>query len=180
MAEVKGKYITLACRLLETKPQAKEAALQSVKKLTGSEYSDLAPEGWYSAEVLESIFKAIRDHSTPITANASIKLIGQKIFPTLDQTVGLPKHLKTPLDFLKYDSESFKNDHRGSDVKQRKIIEAKEGKVILEATSPGYDCTLNEGVFAGILKMCGVDNGEVRQTKCIKKGDQVCEYLITW
>ena len=27
MADVKGKYITMACTLLETKPQAKEAAL---------------------------------------------------------------------------------------------------------------------------------------------------------
>ena len=165
---------------METKPQAKEAALQGVKKLSGKEYNELDPEGWYSSEVLESIFQSIREHSNPIAANASIKLIGQKIFPTLDQTVGLPKHLKTPLDFLKYDSESFKNDHRGSDVKPRKIIEAKEGRVLIEAMSPGYDCTLNEGVYLGILKMCNINTGDVTQTKCIKKGDQVCEYLIKW
>jgi len=180
MAEVKGKYITMACKLLETKPQAKEAALQGVKKLTGRLYDELEPEGWYSAGVLESIFKSIREYSSPIAANASIKLIGQKIFPTIDQTVGLPKHLKTPLDFLKYDSQSFINDHRGSDVIPRKIIEAKEGKVIMEAMSPGYDCTLNEGVFLGILKICNINTGDVTQTKCIKKGDQVCEFVIKW
>ncbi len=180
MADVKGKYITMACRLLETKPEAKKAALQSVKNLTGKEYNELDQEGWYDGKVLESIFQAIREYSTPIIANAAIKLIGQKIFPSIDQTVGLPKHLKTPLDFIKYDIESFKNDHRGSDVKQRKIIEAQEGKVLMEATSPGYDCTLIEGVFLGILNMCGVKNKEVIQTKCVKKGDQDCVYLIKW
>ena len=180
MADVKGKYITMACRLLETKPEAKKAALQNVKKLTGKEYNELDQEGWYDAKVLESIFQAIRVHSTPIIANAAIKLIGQKIFPTIERTVGLPKHLKTPLDFLKYDIESFKNDHRGSGVKPRKIIEAQEGKVIMEATSPGYDCTLIEGVFLGMLDICGVKNKEVTQTKCIRKGDQDCVYLITW
>ena len=180
MADVKGKYISMACTLLETKPQAKEAALQNVKKLTGKEYNDLEPEGWYDVKVLESIFQVIRQQSTQITANASIKLIGQKIFPTIQKTVGLPKHLKTPLDFFKFDVESFKNDHRGSDVKERKIIEAKEGKVIMEATSPGYDCTLTEGVYLGILNMCGVKNGEVIQTKCLKKGDRDCEFLIKW
>lgn len=180
MADVKGKFITMACTLLETKPQAKEAALQSVKKLTGKEYKELEPDGWYDAKVLESIFQAIREHSNPIAANASIKLIGQKIFPTIEKTVGLPKHLKTPIDFFKFDAQSFKNDHRGSDVKQRRIIEVQEGRVVMEATSPGYDCTLIEGVYLGMLKLCGIINGEVTQTKCVKKGDQDCEFLITW
>ena len=180
MAQVKGKFITLACTLLETKPGAKKAALQSVKDLTGKEYNELEPEGWYDAKVHDSIFQALRKHSTPIIANASIKLIGQKTFPTIKQTIGFPTYLKTPIDFLKYEVETFKNDHRGSDVIPRKIIEAREGKLIMEATSPGYDCTLVEGVYLGILDMCGVEKGNVTQTKCVKKGDHVCEYLITW
>lgn len=180
MAEIRGKFITMACELLETKPQAKEVALQSIKKLTGKDYKDLEPEGWYDTKVIESIYHALRETTTPIIANAGIKLIGQKIFPTIKKTVGFPGRLKTPLDFIKYETETYKNDHRGSDVKQRKIIEAHEGKVVMEATSPGYDCTLVEGVFLGILDMCGVNKKQVTQTKCVKKGDQDCEYLITW
>ncbi|MDC7124708.1 MAG: hypothetical protein PQJ46_04025, partial [Spirochaetales bacterium] len=85
-----------------------------------------------------------------------------------------------PLDFIKFEAEGFKNEHRGSDVVPRKIIEAKEGKVLIEAMSPGYDCLLIEGVYLGILDMCNVSNKEVMQTKCVKRGDPVCEYLIRW
>jgi len=180
MASIKGKYITLACSLLQTKPQAKEAALKAVKNLTGKEYKDLAPESFYDTKVMEAVFKAIRDNSPAILAKAAIKLIGQRIYPTMEQTVGLPKHLKTPLDFIKFEADGFKSDHRGSDVKPRKIIEAVDGKVVMEATSPGYDCTLIEGVYLGILDMCGVGSKEVMQTKCVKKGDPVCEYMIRW
>lgn len=180
MAEILGKYITMACALLETKPQAKEAALQNVKKLTGKEYNELEPEGWYEAKIAESIYQAIRENTTSIIADASIKLIGQKIFPTIEKTVGFPDHLNTPLDFVKYEAETFKKDHRGSDVKQRNIIESQDGKVIIEATPPGYDCMITEGVYMGILNMCGVKNKQVTQTKCIKKGDPGCEFLIKW
>lgn len=44
----------------------------------------------------------------------------------------------------------------------------------MEASSPGYDCTLIEGVYSGMLNMCGVNKGEVTQTKCVKKDDQDC------
>jgi len=180
MADIRGKYITLACSLLQTKPQAKDAALKAVKNLTGKDYKDLEPEGWYSTKVMEAVFQAIRDNSPSILAKAAIKLIGQRVYPTMEQTVGLPKTLQTPLDFIKFEAQGFKNDHRGGDVKPRKIIEAKEGKVLMEALSPGYDCTLIEGVYLGILDMCGVGSKEVVQTKCIKKGDSVCEYMIRW
>jgi hypothetical protein len=180
MADVRGKYITLACSLLETKPEAKEAALSIVKEATGKDFMDLDPEGWYDTKIFDGVFQAIRNNSSPLLANASIKLIGQGVYPTFEKTQGLPKTLRTPLDFVRFEAEGFLISHRGSDVKPRKILSATEGNLVMEATSPGYDCTLIEGVYLGILDMCNVDHKSVRQTKCVKKGDDVCEYLITW
>lgn len=180
MADVKGKFITLACSLLMTKPKAQEIASKTVKEQTGKDYTELEPEEWYDTKILNAVYQAIRDNSSSILADAAIKFIGQKVYPTIEKTTGLPKDLKTPLDFIKYEAEGFKLNHRGADVKPRKILEAKEGKVLIQATSPGYDCTLIEGVYEGILKMCGVQDKEVIQTKCVKKGDPDCEYLITW
>jgi hypothetical protein len=180
MAEIKGKFITLACSLLETKPEAKTKALGAVKTATGKEYNQLDPEGWYKTSILESVFKAIESVTPTIIASASIKLIGRNVYPTIDKTRGLPKTLKIPLDFFKYEAESFKIDHRGGDVIPRKIIQASDGKVVIEAKSPGYNCLLIEGVYLGILEMCGIRNGKVRQEKCVKKGDPTCIYHITW
>jgi len=40
MAQVKRKFIMLSCSLLETKPNAKTAALKAVKTMTEKEYKD--------------------------------------------------------------------------------------------------------------------------------------------
>ncbi len=52
--------------------------------------------------------------------------------------------------------------------------------MVVEAPSPGYNCSFIEGVFDGILIMCGIRLGEVTQTRCVKKGHGTCEYHIRW
>ncbi len=123
MAEIKGKFVMLACSLLETKPEAKAQALANVKRLTGSEWNELDPEGWYDTKVLNSVFEAIEGTSSPILAWAAIKVIGQNVYPTIEKTVGLPKSLKTPLDFVKFEAEGFLANHRGADVIPRQNSE---------------------------------------------------------
>ncbi len=180
MAEMRGKFITLACSLLETKPEAKAAALSSVKLMTGKEWNELDPEGWYDTKVLESVFKAITDHTSPLLGWAAIKVIGRRVYPTIQSTVGLPPHLTTPVEFVKFEAQGFRDNHRGPDVIPRKIIKAEPGMVVMEAPSPGYSCSFIEGVFEGILNMCDIRNGKVKQSRCINKGDSTCEYVITW
>lgn len=180
MAEIKGKFILLACSLLETKPEAKSQALANVRRLTGREWNELDPEGWYDTKVINSVFEAIEANASPILAWAAIKVIGQNVYPTIERTVGLPKTLQTPLDFVKFEAEGFMANHRGPDVTPRKIVSAEPGSVVVEAPSPGYNCSFIEGVFDGILIMCGIRNGEVTQTRCVKKGHPTCEYHIRW
>ena len=180
MAEIRGKFITLACSLLESKPEAKRIATESVKRLTGQEWNELDQEGWYDTKVLSAVFEAIGANTSPILAWAALKVIGQNVYPTIDKTVGLPKTLKTPLDFVKFEAEGFMANHRGADVIPRRIISAEPGSVVIEAPSPGYDCSFIEGVFDGILIMCGIRNGDVSQTRCVKKGHGTCEYHIRW
>ncbi len=180
MAEIKGRFITLACSLLETKPEAKAAALSSVKQMTGKEWNELDAEGWYDTEVLQSVFQAIMDHTSAVRGWAAIKVIGRKVYPTIQRTVGLPSHLSTPLDFLEFAAERFLESHRGDDVVPRKVIAADPGRVVVDAVSPGYSCALTEGVYEGILIMCNIRNGKVTQSRCVAKGDPTCEYVITW
>jgi hypothetical protein len=181
MTSVKGKFITLACSLLESKQDVKEKVIKKVQEMTGKNFKDLAPESWVDTKVLQAIFKTIEENTNALNARASIKLIGSKVYPTIEKTTGLPKEkIKTPLDFVKFEAQGFLMNHHGSDVKPRKIKEAVNGKVVVEATSPGYDCVFIEGVYLGILKMCNVSNESVIQGKCIKKGDPVCEYHISW
>ncbi|MFH0824546.1 MAG: hypothetical protein V2B18_17470 [Pseudomonadota bacterium] len=180
MAEIKGNIIMLACSLLETKPEAKTAALSSVKQMTGKEWDQLDPNGWYDTKVLQMVFQAIVDNTSSLRGWAAIKVIGRKVFPTVHKRAGLPPSLTTPLDFFQYSVQSYRENHRGSDVIQRKIIKAEPGMVVIDAPSPGYSCALAEGIYEGILMMCDVRNGQVKQSRCVTKGDPTCEYVISW
>jgi hypothetical protein len=77
------------------------------------------------------------------------------------------------LDFIKFEAEGFLSNHQGKDVIPRKFIKAEEGEVVVKAPAPGYNEKLYEGVFLGILKMCGVENGKV-----VNVGDST--FHITW
>ena len=180
MAEVKGKFITLACDLIKSKPEARQAAIDAVRKLTGKDPYELDPEGWYNTKVFDAVFTAIETSAAGIMGWAAIKVIGQLVYPTIKTTAGLPPHLKTPLDFVTFEADGFLQNHRGSDVIPRKFVTTEDGNIVVDAPSPGYNCTLIEGVFEGILHICGIGDGVVKQTQCVKRGDPTCVYHITW
>jgi|GEM_PF-560430 len=179
MAEVKGKFITLACDLIKSKPVARQAAVDSIIGLTGKGPYELDPEGWYDTKVFQAVFGAIEANTEGIMGWAAIKVIGQLVYPTIKATVGLPPELRTPLDFIRFEADGFMLNHRGPDVVPRKFIKTDERDVVVAASSPGYDCTLIEGVFEGILHVCNLD-GRAKQIQCVKKGDSTCVYHITW
>lgn len=180
MAEVKGKFITVACSLLSLSQEAKSEALKTIRDLTGVEWDNLTPEGWYDASVLQAVISSTEKHCGTVTGQAIIKVMGKQIYPTIARTDGFPSTLETPLDWLKSEGQTFANDHRGSDVVPRKFLVTEPGHVVVEAVPAGYDCILTEGVFEGILDMCHVKPYQVIQKRCVKKGDTVCEYDITW
>jgi hypothetical protein len=180
MAKLKGKFITLACSFLELNPEAKKEALDSIKRLTGVEWKQLTPEEWYDTSVIETVFQVIEKHYGDLMGWSAIKVIGRRIYPTIAKTVGFPVSLKTPLDWLRWEGKSFLDDHQGKDVVPRKFLTTDPEHVVVEAISPGYTCILIEGVYEGILEMCGIKQYKVIQTRCVKKGDPVCEYDITW
>jgi hypothetical protein len=103
-----------------------------------------------------------------------------KIYPSIKTAGGLPPALNRPLDLIKFEAEGFLAHHRGADVKPRKFIKAVEHDVVVEAPAPGYNSRLYEGVFLGILEMCGVMTGKVEQTRCQEKGDNTSEFHIMW
>ena len=180
MAEVKGKFIMLACDLIKSKPVAREAAIAAVNRMTGRDPSALDPEGWYDTSVFDAVFSAVEDNHKGIMGWAAIVVIGQLVYPTIKATAGLPDFHDDPVEFIKFEAEGFLANHRGAEVVPRKFIKAEQGHVIVEAPSPGYNCALIEGVFDGILKMCHIHDAVVKQTKCVKRGDPTCEYNIKW
>jgi hypothetical protein len=181
MAQIKGKFINMVVNFISSRSDIQEKARQGVKSLTGQLPSELEPEGWYDAKVINSVFETIRSNTDNVSADIMIQVAGMEIFYVIKETVDLPPGLDTALDWFKFEAESFSADHKGPDVIPRKFIKAEEGHVVIEAPSPGYDCTLIEGCYMGILRMNKQYDGKVKQTKCVKKnGDSTCVFDIRW
>jgi hypothetical protein len=107
MATSKGKFVKMAYSILELNPEAQKEALQNIKRLTGEEYEQLDPEGWYDTSVIESIFQVAEKHYGTLMAWATIKTMGRRVFPTIKKTVGFPKELRTPLDWIKWEGHTL-------------------------------------------------------------------------
>jgi len=174
MADIKGKFITLCGELMSVyKDKLKEADDVLFKK-TGLHYNELDPEDFYDTKILRMFMDKYAEGS--ITKEKALITLWTGVYPLIKRTVGFPDYVKTPLDLLKYEMDGYLANHRGSDIKPRKLVEAVDGKVVICAPAPGYSQKFYEGVYLGILKMFGVKNRNVVMTK----GAPDFEYTITW
>lgn len=171
MAEVKGKFISLSVNLMSLYPEAQKQANEYLKEKTGKDAKGLDLEGWYDTKDYDYLMNLYASVSR--TGIKALVTLGKNVYPTIKRTVGLPEHLKTPLDFIKFEADGFLMNHRGLDVLPRKFIKVAEGEVIMKAVAPGYNEKLYEGVFLGILEMIGIKTGKVENL-----GDSVLK--ITW
>ena len=178
MAEVKGKFIVLAARLMSLYVVKLMEADGVLFKKMGRHWNELEPEGWYDTALFDLFIEAYAKAS-PLGEEA-IVAIGKGVYPKIKKTVGLPTHLKTPLDFIKYEAEGFLANHRGADIVPRTFVLVEDRHVVVEARAPGYSAKLYEGVFLGILEMCGVKTGKIVQTKSTKRSDTTDEFDIRW
>ena len=169
MAQVKGKFIKMTGFLML--PAEIKLANEYLLKELGVTHKDLKDEEWYDTAYFDNFMRICAENSS--MKDKIYVTIGKKVYPTIKRTVGMPPHLSTPLDFIKFEAEGFLMNHQGVDVVPRKIIKAIDKEVIMEAKAPGYNSKLYEGVWLGILEMCGITNGKVENT-----GNDV--FKITW
>ena len=178
MAEVKGRFITLTGTLMSPWPRQLDQADTLLMAKCGKRWNELDPEGWYDTSSCGVFMDAYAKAS--VAGDRALVTLGRNIYPAIKQAGGLPRQLQAPLDCIRYEAEDFLASHRGTDVKPRKFIKAVEHDVVVEAPAPGYNSRLYEGVFLGILALCGATTGKVEQTKRQEKGDPTSEFHIVW
>lgn len=178
MAEIKGKFIVLAARLMSLYVVKLMEADEVLFKKTGRHWNELDPEGWYDTALFDLFINAYAKAS-PLGEEA-IVAIGKGVYPKIKKTVGLPANLKTPLDFTRYEAKGFLDNHRGTDIVPRTFVLVQDRHVIVKAPAPGYSAKLYEGVYLGILEMCGIKTGKVIQSKSTTRGDDTDAFDIRW
>ena len=174
MAETKGKLIILCGRLMVLYKDSLKEADNELFKRVGLHYNELDPEGWYDTKLFALFIDKYAEAS--ITKENAIITLGKSMYPQIKRMGGLPNHIKTPIDLLKYSVETFLKNHRGREVRPKKLVEAINGRVVIHGTNPYFSQKLCKGVYLGILGMYNVKNPKV----VITKGFPNVEYIITW
>lgn len=177
MSEVKGKFIILAGHLMALYSKQLTDADNMLYAKTGKHYKELDPEGWYDTKWIKLFLDKYAEGS--ISGDNALIKFGRRIYPTIK--LQLPPHLKTVLDYLKFESEGFTQAHKGPDVKPRKILKAVNGEFIVQTNVPDWhNLKLYEGVFLGILEMCGEKNGKVIKKTIQDSKPNIVEFRIIW
>jgi hypothetical protein len=63
MAQVKGKFITLACSLMSAYPLALSTVNKSLQDVIGKGWNDLDPENWYDTKIFHDVMTAYANAS---------------------------------------------------------------------------------------------------------------------
>lgn len=164
--EIKGQFITTLCNLLETSPEVKVAAFEHVKQVTGKSYDKLDPQGWYPIRASTGILEMISKEYTPVLTRVRFKTMGSNVYPTMKAHGGIPADVNTPGKLMRFEAEGYMKSHRGAEVVPHKILKDAPNEFIVQVDLlPGTPSAMYEGVYLGILKMCGISSGIVRVTE---------------
>ena len=131
MPQVKGKFITMAGLLMSIYEEQQKKADDMLYQKLGKHFKELDPEGFYDAKIYNDFMHKYAEAS--ITGEKAILTLGKNTFPLIKETQGLPPHINSALELIKFSAEQFSKDHRG--VAPIKILEAKEGNVAFFTSS---------------------------------------------
>lgn len=158
----------------------REKADEWLKSEIGLSWRDLDPNKLYDLEIFVKFLEVYAEASP--TREKAYRTTGTRVFPTAKREEMLPPNLSGPIDFLQVEFDLYLRSLEGPNIHPRKLLQATDGDVRIEVKNPPYRAfdLLMEGVFLGAVSMAGVKNAEIEQTKCALRGDDVCEYRITW
>ncbi len=178
MAEVKGKFITLAAGFIKIYPKFYEKADRFVYQSTGLRQDKLDPEGWYDARLYAYVMECYVEAS--ITKEKALVTLGKSIYPTIKRTTGFPPGLETPMDYIEFEAQGYLENLRGPGIRPRKIIKKSDTYAIVQLRMDEQPCKVMEGIYQGILEVTGHEDGSIEHKKCIKNGDPECEFHVKW
>lgn len=129
MAEVQGKFISLTCNLMTAYPDAQKKANDYIFKRIGKDWQTIPAEDFFDTKILAEVMNIYAEAS--ISGDFAFVTLGRRIYPTIKKTVGLSLNLRSPIDYIKHECETFLETHRGKDIVPRQIISVKDREVII-------------------------------------------------
>ncbi len=140
------------------------------------QYKNVDPEALYPA----SEFIALTDELEKKLGLIHLRKIGEKIAEMLKPQLE-EKNIKDAESFLKSFVDLYNFSVIGENKGGWEIISLDPAKktAILKKDTP-FNCILEEGILKRGVKFFSKDIVVVKQTKCVRKGDEYCTYEVSW
>lgn len=152
--------------------KALHAPEQSLGKALAQRITAVKPNDWYPIGILLEALEALDAK----LGTYSLRNVGWELF-ALSHAEAFKKVAKTARDLVFGMDGMYHRANRGMRIGGWKPTAFGPGLAILEKTTP-HHCVMEEGILLEALRTLGI-KAEVTQTKCFRKGAELCVYKIT-
>lgn len=159
------------------------AEYQHMKKVCGPAFAmakDLDPnksDDWCSIVVYNDVCDWIEEHVGAASIRQAGIAIGRRVS---DNIVRNGKMVSpTPLammEALQWAASVMIRDPRG---RGWEILTREDGDIRVRRTQT-FNCTMQDGLLLSLVESTGVEGADVDHDRCTKRGDEYCEYRLTW
>ncbi len=105
------------------------------------------------------------------------KRIGERSYRNILDRTGKPK--LTPLEILRELQRSARISIQDTSGRGWEFLSEAKGRVVMRRTQT-FHCLLQETLLLALVDKTGVERARVTQNTCTRRGDEFCDYVITW
>jgi|SRR6185312_12506641 len=112
---------------------------------------------------------------------ASIRKAGMAIGSRVFDAIVKANKMSEPTPLAMMQSLKWAASTMIRDPKQRgwEILEGEDGRIVMRRTQT-FNCMMQEGLLLALVERTKVEAPDVAHDKCVSRGDEFCEYTLTW
>lgn len=135
------------------------------------------PDVYVPFDIYMNICDWVEKHIGPASVRKAGVAIGNRAFDTIVANSKMTQ--PTPLGMmqaLKWAASVMIKDPKG---REWEILHSDSHSITMRRTLP-FNCLLQEGLLSSMVERTGVQGLDVDHFKCTRRGDEFCDYKLTW
>ncbi|HVJ89094.1 MAG TPA: hypothetical protein VM580_04765 [Labilithrix sp.] len=135
------------------------------------------PGGWVRIDLYNDVCSWIEENVGSVSMRQTGIAIGARAYEAIlkSGTITAPTPLAM-MEALRWAATVTVRDPRG---RGWEIIESTDKSVTMRRTQT-FNCTVQEGVLVSFIEKTGVEGIDVDHYTCTRRGDEFCQYRLTW
>ena len=134
-------------------------------------------EAWVPMQLYNDLCSWLEKNIGVATVRRAGEAIGHRAFAAIVEA----GKLENPTPIAMMESLCWAASTMIRDPKERgwEVVASEELKITMRRTQ-SFNCMLQEGLLLSLVERCGVVMPSVAHRKCTRRGDDFCEYDLTW